>query len=167
VLVGHGVVPYGRLCGVTAGNAVFAPDLPGSLAGADASVARFRARVDAFVVRDGLDVPAEEVRPVDPAPEWATGAARELDLRAAGVRTVVWATGYRRDYGFIDAPVLDADGEPVQHRGVSPAPGLYFLGLFWMHRRGSNSIDGVDPDAAYLADVISEMISGRPACTAA
>jgi putative flavoprotein involved in K+ transport len=67
----------------------------------------------------------------------------------------VWATGFRRDYSWLHAPVFDARGEPVHRRGVSSAPGLYFLGLRWLHRRNSHTIDGVGADAAYLAGRIT------------
>ena len=79
-------------------------------------------------------------------------APRELDLRTVGA--VVWATGFRRDHGYIDADVV-VDGEPVHHRGVTTAAGLYFLGLRWQHRRSSSFIDGVGGDAEYLAEHIA------------
>jgi putative flavoprotein involved in K+ transport len=75
----------------------------------------------------------------------------QLDMRSAAITTVVWATGYRRDYSWIEAPVFTSAGEPAQRRGITAAPGLYFLGLRFMYRRNSNFIDGVGADAAYLA----------------
>ncbi|MET0399585.1 MAG: NAD(P)/FAD-dependent oxidoreductase [Longimicrobiaceae bacterium] len=71
------------------------------------------------------------------------------------VEGVVWATGFRAEYGWIQAPVLGARGAPVQRRGVMQVPGLYFLGLPWMHTRGSALIGWVGRDAAYLADRIA------------
>lgn len=78
--------------------------------------------------------------------------AEGRSIRVAGV---VWATGFRSDYGWIRAPVLDARGAPVQRRGGAQVPGLYFLGLPWMHTRGSALIGWVGRDAAYLADRIA------------
>lgn len=159
VLVDHGVVPHGRLRGVDpAGTAHFADDLVRTLHAAEEHARRFRERVDAHVARTGLAAP-EEQAPPSGTPRWAADAATALDLRAAGVRSVVWATGYRRDYSWLHAPVLDAAGEPVQRRGVTAAPGLFFLGLWFMWRRDSSFIDGVGGDAAYLA----ERIAAQPA----
>ena len=76
----------------------------------------------------------------------------ELDLRDAGISTVVWATGYGRDYSWLDVPVLDRRGELVQTRGVTAAPGLYVVGLRFQSRRNSNFIDGVGHDARAVVD---------------
>ena len=73
-------------------------------------------------------------------------------MAVGDIGSVIWATGYRRDFSWIDAPVLDAEGEPIQERGVTSAAGLFFLGLKWMYRRSSSFIDGVGRDAEYLAD---------------
>lgn len=73
------------------------------------------------------------------------------DGRSAAVASVIWATGFRPDYAWIQAPVLGPDGWPVHRRGVTAAPGLYFLGLPWQHTRGSALLGGVGADAAYLA----------------
>jgi putative flavoprotein involved in K+ transport len=153
-LVDHGVVPAGRLAGVLGSTVWFDDDLAATVAAADDNLRAFRAAVDAFVARTGLDVSAPEPPPAPPGP-WAHSAPRHLHLDHAGIRSVVWATGYRRDFSWIDAPVFDGAGEPVQHRGVTAAPGLYFLGLRWMHRRGSDTIHGVGADAAHLAQVIA------------
>ncbi|MDH4075782.1 MAG: hypothetical protein OEW29_07565, partial [Acidimicrobiia bacterium] len=78
-------------------------------------------------------------------------APDELDLARAGIRTVVWATGYRRAYPWLAVPVCDGRSEIVQRRGVTPVPGLYVLGQRFQHFRNSNFIDGVGRDAAYVA----------------
>jgi putative flavoprotein involved in K+ transport len=68
---------------------------------------------------------------------------------------VIWATGYNMDFGWIDVPVLDADGEPIHRRGIADVPGLYFLGLPWLSRLNSSFLSGVGDDAAALADHIA------------
>ena len=156
-LVRHGVVPHGRLTSVDGGVATFAADLAGTVRAADAHAARFRASVDAFVTRTGLDVPAAPAWRA-PAALWADRAATALDL--AGISTVVWATGFRRDFSWLPGAVLDAAGEPVHDRGVTAAPGLYVVGLRWLHRRSSSFLAGVGADAAHLADHIA---ARRPA----
>jgi putative flavoprotein involved in K+ transport len=70
------------------------------------------------------------------------------------VRSVVWATGFRVDHSWIEAPVFDADGRLVHQRGVTASPGLYFLGLTWQHTRGSALLGWVKDDAEYIAQKI-------------
>jgi putative flavoprotein involved in K+ transport len=147
-LVSAGVVPHGRLTDVGGGRLRFAGDLATNLAAAEDNAHRFRERVDAWVHTHGIKAPAECV-PRLPLPGWA--GAEKTTLRIDEIGTVLWATGFRRDFSWIDAPVFDADGEPVQRRGVTAAEGLFFLGLRWMYRRSSSFLDGVGADAEYLA----------------
>lgn len=102
-----------------------------------------------------------------------TGRVTSVDgdvvLTADGQRlrpaSIVWATGFRPDFGWIDAPVLAADGAPLHRRGVTSAAGLYFLGLSWLHTRGSALLGWVARDAAYLAArIASESTWGNPGC---
>src|SRR5690606_4870888 len=152
-LVAHGVIPAGRLRGVLGPTVWFDDDLPATVAAADDNARAFRASVDAFIARTGIDAGPPEPPPPPPGP-WVRTAPRTLHLGHMGIRSVIWATGYRRDYSWVDAPVFDASGEPVQRRGVTAARGLYFIGLRWMHRRSSDTIHGVGADAEHLAEVI-------------
>jgi putative flavoprotein involved in K+ transport len=137
-------------------SASLAPDLHESLAFGDAAYAAFLDAVDAHVARSGLDVPADPAaRSTPPDPPCVVEPVADLDLRAAGVGAVVWATGYAYDFGWIDLPVLDARGAPVHARGASVVPGLYFLGLPWLSRMSSSFLSGVGEDAARLADLIT------------
>jgi putative flavoprotein involved in K+ transport len=150
VLQATGVRLVGTAVGVEAGRLELCADLPASTLKADAKLARLVARIDRFVERAGLagEVGAPEtIAPVAPAP-----APVALDLAAEGIATVLWATGYRRDYSWLHVPVLDARGE-IRHRGgVTPAAGLYVLGLRFQLRRNSSFLDGVGADARELAD---------------
>jgi putative flavoprotein involved in K+ transport len=65
--------------------------------------------------------------------------------------SVIWATGFAPDHGWIDAPIFDAQGRVLHSRGVTPAPGLFFVGLPWMHTRGSALLGFVKADAEYIA----------------
>jgi putative flavoprotein involved in K+ transport len=163
-LVRHGVVPHGHLTAIRGSELSFAGDLADLVEAAERNAGRFRALVDEHVCRNGLDVPVEPAPPARSAP-WADDPARTLDLDRIGITTVVWATGFRRDFSWLHAPVLDGAGEPIQSRGVSAADGLYFLGLRWMHRRSSSFLDGVGADAEHLAERIAER--GRVPVTAA
>ena len=144
-LVAEGVTAHGRLLDVAGRWATFADDLPATLAAAERNAARFRASVDAYVDATGLPAPApsgSRTAPVVPGPQ-------RLDLRPIG--TVVWATGFRRELSWLDAPVLDAEGEPEHQRGRTAERGLYFVGLRWQSRRSSSFLDGVAADAEHIA----------------
>jgi putative flavoprotein involved in K+ transport len=84
-----------------------------------------------------------------------TDPIHELDLGAAGVTSIIWATGFAFDYGWMQVDAFDEKGKPLHQRGVSTEPGIYFLGLPWQSRRGSSFIWGVWHDAKYLADQIA------------
>ena len=147
-----GVALHGRLTAVAGTVVRFADDLAENTRAADLNAERFRALIDEYVARVSLPV-AEEDPPV--RQPWMQSGGGELDLRAAGIGAVIWATGYRRDFSWVQAPVVDGAGEPVQRRGVTAADGLYFLGLRWMHTRASSFLSGVGSDAEYLAEQIS------------
>jgi putative flavoprotein involved in K+ transport len=96
-------------------------------------------------------------------PTWslAEHSACALDLAAEGIRTVIWATGYRREYPWLRIPVFTSDGELRHQGGVTPSPGLYALGLNFQRRRNSSFIDGVGRDARELAADIAVRVSQR------
>ena len=97
--------------------------------------------------------------PVESVPQLHDGYGQvqilELDLKASGISTVIWATGYSFDFSLVKLPVFDADGYPTQLRGVTTYEGLYFLGMPWLHKRKSGILFGVGDDAAYLAERIA------------
>lgn len=112
---------------------------------------------DAYVQRNGLDLPEDpEARVLGPDPACVTDPVRKLDLQAAGITTLIWATGFGVDYGWLDVDALNNDGRPNHKRGVSSEPGVYFLGLPWQSRRGSSFIWGVWHDAGFVVDHIKK-----------
>ncbi|MEW6124120.1 MAG: NAD(P)/FAD-dependent oxidoreductase [Pseudomonadota bacterium] len=134
----------------------FAPDLVANLNGGDANNRALLDEADAYVARNGLDLPEDpEARTTVPDAECVRNPLLSLDLKAAGVSTIIWATGFAVDYGWMKVDAFDAAGKPRHQRGVSCEPGIYFLGLPWQSRRGSSFIWGVWHDAKYLADQIS------------
>ena len=152
----RGITLLGRVAAARDSVLDIASDLAESLAGGDTAYHGFLDEVDAYIARHGLDCPAEPgARATWADPACLTHPIRRLELRAAGISAVIWATGYAFDYGWIDAPVLDARGEPVHRDGVSDVPGLYFLGLPWLSRRNSSFLSGVGDDAARLAGCIA------------
>jgi len=149
-----GVVVLGRLNGVAEGRLSLADNAEDILAEADKSYADFERAADEYAHTASLDVPdREEANSVSaPAP---IRPVSTVDLKAADITSVVWGTGYGFDYGWLKAPVLDQQGAPVQERGVTKCPNLFFLGLHWMHTFKSGVLFGVGDDAAYIADYIT------------
>lgn len=146
-----------RLVGMTAsyrdGTLRFAADLDANIAAGDASYLGLLDEADAYVVRNGIDLPEEpQARILGPAPQ---ASVDELDLAEAGVASIVWATGFAADYGWLGVDAFDENGRPKHRRGVSAEPGVYFLGLPWLSRRGSSFIWGVWHDAKHVADHIN------------
>ncbi|MGW3346192.1 flavin-containing monooxygenase [Nonomuraea rubra] len=155
-LAAQGVELVGRTVSYDDGVLRFAPDLVENIAHGDASYLSLLDEADAYVARNGLDLPEEPgARVLGPDPACMTDPARELDLAAAGVGSIIWATGFAVDYGWLQVDAFDEAGKPRHRRGVSSEPGVYFLGLPWLSRRGSSFIWGVWHDARYLADHIA------------
>jgi putative flavoprotein involved in K+ transport len=160
-----GVTLLGRLQSIGHGIIRLAPDLHANLAAADRAEAEFTAAVDAYVAHKGMRFPEESLPIFRDGFEQPQLAA--LDLGAAGITNVIWATGYGFDFSMIELPVVDGDGYPIQQRGVTAYPGLFFVGLPWLHTAKSGLIYGLHEDAAYIADQIamrqrSEAIALQP-----
>jgi putative flavoprotein involved in K+ transport len=145
----RGIRLVGRASGAAGDRVFFADDLVAQTVAADARLARLVQRIDIFAARTGLDAGVEPPEPFRPF-LWPEPAPVEMDLRAEGIRTVVWATGFRRLYPWLRVPVLDARGEIRHEGGVTPFPGLYVIGLYFLRRRKSSFIDGVGRDAQEL-----------------
>jgi putative flavoprotein involved in K+ transport len=152
----RGAVLLGRLDGVRGHELVFAADLDDSLAFARGFLDDLLSKCDDYAAEQGLDLPAAE----PPRTPRERDAVERLDLRAAGIGTVLWANGFRPDFSWIDLPLSDEQGWPVQHRGVTDVPGLYFVGLHWLHKRKSSLLFGVGEDAAHIAAHIADDRSG-------
>jgi putative flavoprotein involved in K+ transport len=155
-LAADGIELVGLTASYADGVLRFAPDLADTIAEGDAKYLALLRAADAYVERNGLDLPEEpEAHVLGPQPDCVTAPRLELDLAEAGVTSIVWATGYAADYSWLEVETFGADGRPNQRRGVSAEPGVYFLGLPWLSRRGSSFIWGVWHDARYVADHIA------------
>jgi putative flavoprotein involved in K+ transport len=149
----NGMVLLGHLGDVRDGRLALLPDVEESLMRGDQAFEEFTRAVDEHVSKTGIDALDDGglrpiSRPID--------AIREVDVRDAGIHSIIWSTGYSLDFGWIDLPIFDACGEPIQRRGVTAAPGIYFLGLKRQYKMKSSLLCGVGEDAAYLAEQIME-----------
>ncbi|AJK50638.1 flavin-containing monooxygenase [Burkholderia plantarii] len=134
----------------------FEADLAANIARGDENYLSLLDEADAYIARNGLDLPEEpEARVIPADPACLAQPLLELDLARAGVTSIIWATGYAVDYRWLQVDAFDAKGKPRHQRGVSSEPGIYFLGLPWQSRRGSSFIWGVWHDAKHVADHIA------------
>jgi putative flavoprotein involved in K+ transport len=156
-LARDGVILIGRVAGLDGAIARVIPDAGERLAEAATFAEGFRRRVDALIDARALELPQALAR--ERAPTVAHDV-RELDLTTAGVAAIVWANGYRPDFGWLGMPAFDRAGWPLQTRGVTAVPGLYFVGLPWLHKRKSALFLGVGEDAEH---VVSTIVGDSPA----
>jgi putative flavoprotein involved in K+ transport len=122
---------------------------------ADAFSARLKEMIDGWIARTGIDAPAAEEDPAE-FPLGPLSWPRHLDLHDAGIGTVIWATGFGGDYGWLTMPVRRPDGMPYQRGGVTPAAGLYTVGVPWQSRRSSAILLGIGRDADAVAARIAQ-----------
>ncbi|MDX2202814.1 MAG: NAD(P)/FAD-dependent oxidoreductase [Hyphomicrobiaceae bacterium] len=152
----RGMILVGRTQGYGEGQMRFAPDLVENLDKGDENLMSVFDEADAFAARHGLDLPEEpEARRRQPDADCVKHPLLSLDLAAAGVTTIIWATGFAPDYGWLKVDTFDDRGRPRHQRGVAQEPGVYFVGLPWQSRRGSTFIWGVWHDARFIADQIA------------
>jgi putative flavoprotein involved in K+ transport len=153
----EGMALHGRLASAsTAGVLAFAADLERNLDAADEVSESIKDSIDAYIEKAGILAPGEPRYTPAWVPPALSGTGDDaLDLRAAGVTSVVWATGFGADYRWIEVPVFDGRGYPTHRRGVTSCAGLYFLGLPWQHTWGSGRFGGVGDDARYLLDRVT------------
>jgi putative flavoprotein involved in K+ transport len=157
VLQERGVRLAGRLAAIDGSRAIFADDLVVHTVSADVRLARLLQRIDAFAESHGLATDVPPPVPFAPFP-WPADGRQSLDFRAEGIETVLWATGFRRLYPWLHVPVLDGRGEIRHEGGVTPAPGLCVMGLYFQRRRKSSFIDGVGEDAAEISDHLARWL---------
>ena len=155
VFVEQGITLLGRLRSGRGRVLEFANDLAESVAYGDSAYYAFLDLVDEYVAGNNVNLPAEPTaRAKLRDPHCIAAPMRQLDTRATGLSSVIWATGYAFDFSWIQLPVLDATGVPTHVQGVAPVPGVYFLGLPWLSKMNSSFLSGVGDDAARIAERI-------------
>jgi putative flavoprotein involved in K+ transport len=155
-LAARGITLLGRVEGCQGGALIIAPDLARNIAAGDRNCLSVLDEADAYAARNGLELPQDpDARRLEPDPASVTDPVLSLDLARQGIGSIIWATGYALDFGWIKLDIFDEKGRPRHERGVSTVPGLYFLGLPWLSRRASPFIWGVWHDADHLAGHIA------------
>lgn len=151
--VRDGVSLLGHIRGVQGNKITLAPDLKESLAKSDKFEADLLKMIDEYIEKNNIGTPKET--PPILRDGYEVEEILELDLVSAGITSVIWATGYKFDFSLVKLPIFDEDGYPVQQRGVTGYPGLYFVGLHWLYKTKSTLLMGVGEDAAFIASQIT------------
>jgi putative flavoprotein involved in K+ transport len=153
-----GVELVGRWAAIRDGRALFSGGLRNVFSLADLKLQRLLTNFDEWAEGQGLD--AELDPPERLAPTRVPDSTRlQLDLDSGEIRTIVWATGYRPDYSWLEVPVLDPKGQLVHDGGVVESPGLYALGLPVLRRRKSTFIHGIEDDAREVVDHLAQYLA--------
>jgi putative flavoprotein involved in K+ transport len=156
-----GAVILGRLLDVETDTLVLGDEAAAHVRFADEFSKTIKEGVDAYLAAAGITPPPLEADPADAADPGAESVSpvRRLNLRETGVSTVIWATGFTGDFGWLHLPVLDDEGRPIHQWGVSPVQGLYFIGLPWLSSRKSGIICGIEEDARHISGEIAQQLA--------
>ncbi|MCD2180460.1 flavin-containing monooxygenase [Rhizobium sp. GN54] len=151
-LAKNGVTVLGMTNGYDNGILAVADDLAVNIAEGDRAYLDVLREADAYVERNGIDLPLEpEAWEIQPNPDCIANPILKLDLAAAGIKTIIWATGFKFDFSWLDVDAFHDDGTPFHKRGISAETGIYFLGLPELTNRASSFIYGCWYDAKYIA----------------
>jgi putative flavoprotein involved in K+ transport len=158
-----GATLLGGVAGISGSRVRLRDDLARNIVFADAVSDALRSRMDAHIARSGADAPTPDHDPADePYPPHALPRSpAELDLRDAAVTTVIWATGFDADTGFVHAPVIADRGEISQRDGATALPGLFAIGQPWLRTRASGTIYGIAADAPHVAGLVDSRLAAR------
>ncbi len=147
----EGMALYGRLGDIRGSSLSFAPDLKRRLDAADEVYVGIRQLIDRHIAEQGLDAPGAEPY----VPCWEPEREPDsLHLEQAGITGIIWSTGFVSDWSWVDVPIFDGRGYPSHKRGITPADGLYLVGLPWLHTWGSGRFSGVAEDAEHIVKTI-------------
>jgi putative flavoprotein involved in K+ transport len=152
-----GATLLGRVLGTNDGTLALADDAEMMLAAADQSYAAFIEAADRLAATPAMRSKLDQEEVSAPLPPARVDGIRTLNLREENISSIIWANGYGFSFDWVKLPIVDALGVPAQQRGVTASPGVYFLGLHWMHTFRSAILSFVGRDASYLADHIDRL----------
>lgn len=153
----NGVTLVGPVTGGNGNTLSLRTDLTTILEAVDDHPVKWKQNVDAYIEKNGIQVPLDDV--VDPPniKGWPKGEApASLDLDDAGITTIIWSTGFKYDFDWINLPITGEHNYPNQQRGVTEYSGLYFMGLQWMYGSKSAQFIGVGEDAEYVSGHVAD-----------
>jgi len=150
--VRDGVTLLGHVADAQDGKVRFKADLKENLTRSDRAEKDIIAMIDKYIEANGINAPEETLPGLQDG--YSAEVITELDLKSANINTIIWAMGYTADYSLVKLPVTDEDGFPIQKRGVTQYPGLYFVGMNWLTKRKSAILLGVNEDVEHI---IAEM----------
>ena len=163
-LIGIGVKLVGRLAGINDGKAQFSGSLRNVCALADLKMNRLLNTIDEWATAHGVDGEVEPTHRFAPT-EVEASPPLLMNLASGGIRTVIWATGFRPDYSWLQVPVLDHKGRIRHDGGVVDAPGMYLMGIPFLRRRKSSLIDGAADDARDLSAHLASYLGNQTRAT--
>jgi putative flavoprotein involved in K+ transport len=159
-LASRGATLLGRLVRIDGNQLTFDDSVPANIAAADAFAARIRAMLDEYIARTGGPLPPiesdEADRPV------RIDVPTSIDIRAEHIGSVVWCTGYTGDFSWLDPILVDETGQPRHFEAAAPIPGLWYVGLRWLMRRGSGNFIGFPTDADAVAAAVATRLGAAP-----
>jgi putative flavoprotein involved in K+ transport len=158
-LTARGVTLVGRFAGINDGKAQFSGSLRNQCAMSDLKMNRLLDTIDEWARRIGIDGEVEAPHRLDPT-EVDDSPPLGMDLTSGAIKTIIWATGYRPDFSWLEVPVLDRKGQVRHDGGVVESPGMYLLGMQFLRRRKSALIDGAGDDARDLSEHLAAHLNG-------
>jgi putative flavoprotein involved in K+ transport len=160
-LASQGVTILGRLLDIESGSMILGDEAAAHVHFADEFSQRFKNDIDSYLERMNITPPPLEEDPADaPDPQaQCVSPLRRLSLQEANISSVIWATGFGGDFGWIHLPILNDQNKPIHVRGVSQERGLYFVGFPWLNSRKSGIIYGIEEDANFIANAIQEQLA--------
>jgi putative flavoprotein involved in K+ transport len=165
-LAGIGVKLIGQIVGIEDGKARFSGSLRNMCAMADLKMNRLLNTCDEWATEQGRDGELDAPHRLDRT-EVEDAPPLSLDLSSGDIRTIIWATGFRPDYSWLDVPVLDRKGQVRHEGGVVDSPGMYLMGMPFLRRRKSVFFDGAGDDARDLSAHLAAYLHGKPATAVA
>jgi len=143
-----GIKLFGHIAGAQNGKVMFSPDLKENLAKVDKAEKDITGMIDKYIETNGINSPQETLPNLQDG--YSAEVITELDLKATNINTIIWAMGYTSDYSLVKLPITDEDGFPIQQRGITQYPGLYFVGMNWLNKRKSAILIGVNEDVEHI-----------------